>query len=196
MTTTKTLTLGAVSLGSPFPGASPGAGEEIVGSPPQWSDGSDATYAHLIEGGTSDIDGLAWAVAAPVLAELLSYSVRVRAKSVAGPDPATLAVYFGRTTEERGTFGDLLEIPSDGEIHDATVEGFGFGANPLPDGASVEVIVNSPSSELFVYLVEIIATIPGERATRLWPRDDALGLGAGARIYPPPRSRRLVGGQP
>lgn len=30
--------------------------------------------------------------------------------------------------------------------------------------------------------------------TRLWPRDDALGLGAGTRLVPAPRSRRVVGG--
>lgn len=31
-------------------------------------------------------------------------------------------------------------------------------------------------------------------AVRQWPRDDADGLGAAPRIYPPPRSQRLVGG--
>lgn len=30
--------------------------------------------------------------------------------------------------------------------------------------------------------------------TRLYPRDDSLGLSAGPRIHPPPRSRRIAGG--
>lgn len=37
-------------------------------------------------------------------------------------------------------------------------------------------------------------TIVEERVTRLYPRDDALGLGSAPRLYPPPRGGRVVGG--
>jgi hypothetical protein len=194
--------LGAVSLGSHLPGGVAGVGS-IVGDPPQWSDGSDTTYAYLPVRGS--FGGAAYARTNPVAGEVIRATVTLRTKSVDTDEGvvSNVVVYAGRTPS--ATFPTLFlidfDVPTDGAIHELTGS-IDFGPELFevtgPDWSTVGFHVevgNGGSRETYVYQVALTLTLTDARATRLYPRDDALGLGAGARIYPPPRSRRLVGGQ-
>ncbi len=53
-----------------------------------------------------------------------------------------------------------------------------------PDGAKPVVLG----------FITVLTVTSDRKATRQYPRDDALGLGSAPRLYPPPRARRIVGG--
>lgn len=188
-------------------------GSMIVGDPPQWADGSDATY------GLSYRDpsvGLGWVAANCDLLSstggVTAIGVTLRMKyDVGGGTPAgPLQVEIRRTSiGSLLIFADLTDFPDDGAIHDyaymftdADYAAAGIVAHSVA-GLAAELAANTGALDLLpgfvsgvrpvctVYEAAIVVTYGRRPFTRLYPRDDRYG--PSARIYPPPRSQQTAG---
>lgn len=199
---TVTLNLGAVEIGFP-PGsgtATPDPAEEVVGDPPQWSDGSDATYAYVGKVFTPGVPSAvrAHAPADPVTGDLVSWTATVRASSdsAAPGSPATTQVRVLLLNVASGGFNTSadIEFPNDDAIHEVTVAGV-VEDNPdgwMAAGPYVQVVVNTTFSRVTIYEVEVVVvtTTVEEPYTRLYPRKDERGpMGTGRRLVAAPIGR-------
>lgn len=204
------LPTGAVTLRGPTGTGEPAHPESfVVGDPPQWADGSDATYSeqHLADEGVAPIDPFA-----PV-GQVLGVSLDIRF-SVAGsiPEGTGLGPYlfptdgpgvgvpsavdfeFPLVTSSGGAIQTLHVVP---DPMFSTVED---AAAVLAVGASLALYAADPDATLTVYGVTLTVTTTDvapveEPVTRLWPRKDNRGpMGSGDILYPYPGGGRLVGG--
>ena len=198
---TTLLTLGGVEFNNP-----PDPVEQIVGDPPQWSDDSDATYAYVADVVTTGFPSSAGArapVTVPVSGDLVSLRFFVRAKADPGygPTPTRLTLILHDFADGYADT-DFILLPHDGAIHETWVDGVVYTANNPPGWlASPNLTVESDSgstfSRVWIYEVAVEVTTDAETvrlpATRQYPRDDNRGLGS-PRLYPHPKSGRVVGG--
>ena len=181
---TETLSLGAVTLG---PGA-PDPLSVVVGSPPQWSDGSDVTYA------TAESNDHATALVGTLTAtgEVTDVQITVRCSGSA----ATTSFLGILESASDFTFVEPTSF-SGGGIHTLTraVEDLEIAAAVLREGATLQFSINTfaPGETLTIYEVSVVvtyvdATVP---VTRLHPRKDGLGpMGSAPRLvgeWPPER---------
>ena len=206
---TATLTPGSVVLlGSP----SPHVDSVVVGAPPQWADGSDATYAtvHRKAHATEPWTGSDHATAPlDVFAatSVTAIAVNIRASSstggtvtigpwlystAGGPSSSPFAamaqetlVADGSIQTVAGSFEDDDEDPESNSLLQA--------AAALAAGATLAMRISTPfGTDLTIYEVSIVVTYDDETpATRLYPRKDAHGpMGSAPRLvgeWPPER---------
>jgi hypothetical protein len=193
--TTSLLTLGAVNPSG-----------QVTGSPPQWSDGSDATYYF----GDSTLSGNfnGWApVTVPVSGTLVSIRFFIRAKTEAGfgPSPAEVSAFI---TDDRpggiaGAIGEL-NLPHDGSIHETWLDGIIYPEDTVdiltePD-LRAECLFRT-NSRIWIYEVAVEVTMadvappPIEApVTRLHPRDDGRGRSSSARLAAGMPPERIIAG--
>lgn len=119
--------------------------------------------------------------------------------SVDGPTDYTW-VFAVTDTASDPTYGGFSFADPLGDIeislHDAWGVSYAFssvqGSLGAADGVtSVQVL----GFDLVLY-TELVTGTGSVVVTRLWPRDDALGLGTANRLVPAPRANRIIGRQP
>lgn len=213
---TVTLGTGAVTLTTTGTGG-PHPSSGVVGSPPQWNDGSDATYATIYRNVSTAQDN---AMRAPLdlLSEpgvITSVDLSVRASSATSGSWAFLTAIVPAGWVE-GTGGTVSPIPDLTTVGGAGIQtsehdfNWTLGEGFESDAATLDSLLRSGAylwfgfsqafnHDLTVYDVTLTVTTvladTDQPVTRLFPRDDALGLGSAPRLFPTPRGVRVVGGQ-
>lgn len=209
---------------SDLPGFYPEA--TIVGAPPQWDDGSDATWGRSqTDNASTDFRSLMAQLGplptAVTADKVLSITAHLRFDT-AHPAGETSRIYqfaiyddAHRTSADSPVYQvgsrapDFPDPPDDDLIHEVDYNIYPIGAEFLDLPALVSAfhagawfnpstVMPNPwkRSALTVYEAWIDVEIAADSAVRQYPRDDTLGLGNVARLYPPPRSGRMFGGQP
>lgn len=200
-------TTGGVSTNN----ATPAVPTTAVGDPPQWSDGSDASYV-LIQGIYQTGVGIPGTATANLVPDS---TVRARADStvvarlrMSGPasKPLPLVVIVGqdgRLLISGGNDGfspggvEWVDIPLSGTADNMRqfLNYIGSGGELMRLRIAAATAFTYPSGstsyQWYVYEAQLVLTIPSVDAPpcRIFPRSDGLGIGAG-RAFPPPRSQQ------
>lgn len=187
-------------------GLSGGAGV-VVGSPPVWKDGSDATYAEFAGqfngAGEPTFGGAAvssfQAIAEPLTKSAIYILVRLRLAAVLGTDVNNPRVDVGTLSLTPGTKAPLSPTWVEYRLTRAneTVAGSWDNFFDTYPSSNLSVLVDTRAGEGIlathrwqIYEAEVFAVMPGEAPPcRIFPRSDGLGVGAG-RAYPPPKSQQ------
>lgn len=182
-----------------------------VGAPPQWADDDDATYAVVTSdsSSTGQIQARAYleSFEFPGLPTSLVHHVRA-STTAANPAPFSLLVVSddfsvadaswagAQATATPGWFiSDPIAVPNPAAFATCSTGGtIMLGGFQLGD-PGVSVDTRTTIHEAYVVVTYGDEPPVVEPVTRMFPRDDALGLGSAPRLFPTPRGIRIVGGQ-